>query len=146
MPCLDLSHIDKEQVAIKRLVLSQWFDQWQQDRKCVQKFLCTLPQDIRTYGGQTRSRSSSNSASPTEASTYNRSSIQICMLWMSINLTANNITLGMLSPTILFPSFLGSALCNVLGMLVECLPVAHVATFGPRSVNRTMLFIQFAMG
>lgn len=65
---------------------------------------------------------------------------QIAVLWFSINLAANNITLGMLGPAVFYLGFLDSCLCAVFGMLVGCLPVAYIATFGPRSGNRTMIF------
>ena len=65
---------------------------------------------------------------------------QIAVLWFSINLAANNITLGMLGPAVFGLGFLDSSLCAVFGMLVGCLSVAYIATFGPRSGNRTMIF------
>lgn len=64
---------------------------------------------------------------------------QIALLWVSFNLAANNITLGMLGPAIFHLDFLDSCLCAVFGMLVGCLAVAYVATFGPASGNRTMI-------
>lgn len=66
--------------------------------------------------------------------------MQIAVLWFSINLAANNITLGMLGPAVFGLGFLDSSLCAVFGMLVGCLSVAYIATFGPRSGNRTMIF------
>jgi len=71
---------------------------------------------------------------------------QIAMLWVSINLAANNITLGMLGPAIFGLGFLDSCLCAVFGMLVGCLPVAYIATIGPKSGNRTMIFSRYIMG
>ncbi|KAJ4352139.1 Vitamin B6 transporter [Didymosphaeria variabile] len=71
---------------------------------------------------------------------------QIAMLWISINLAANNITLGMLGPAVFELGFMDSCLCAVFGMLVGCLPVAYIATFGPRSGNRTMIFSRYIMG
>lgn len=44
---------------------------------------------------------------------------QICLLWISINLCAINITLGMLGPAVFSLSFLDSSLCAVFGMLVR---------------------------
>jgi NCS1 nucleoside transporter family len=73
-------------------------------------------------------------------------STQVFILWWSINLAANNITLGMLGPAVFSLSFLDSSLCAVFGMLVGCLPVAYTATFGPRSGNRTMIYARYAMG
>ncbi|KAF2656311.1 hypothetical protein K491DRAFT_597182 [Lophiostoma macrostomum CBS 122681] len=71
---------------------------------------------------------------------------QIAVLWFSINLAANNITLGMLGPAVFYLGFLDSCMCAVFGMLVGILPVAYIATFGPRSGNRTMIFARYAMG
>ncbi|KAF2726653.1 purine-cytosine permease FCY21 [Polyplosphaeria fusca] len=71
---------------------------------------------------------------------------QIAVLWFSINLAANNITLGMLGPAVFYLGFLDSCLCAVLGMLVGCVSVAYVATFGPKSGNRTMIFARYIMG
>lgn len=71
---------------------------------------------------------------------------QIGMLWFSINLAANNITLGMLGPVVFYLSFKDASLSAVLGMLVGCLPVAYVATFGPRSGNRSLVVARYAMG
>ncbi|KAF2196810.1 hypothetical protein GQ43DRAFT_444791 [Delitschia confertaspora ATCC 74209] len=71
---------------------------------------------------------------------------QIATLWFSINLAANNITLGMLGPTVFGLGFLDSSLCAVLGMLVGSLPVAYIAAFGAKSGNRTMIFARYIMG
>ncbi|KAI9698262.1 MAG: hypothetical protein M1820_007532 [Bogoriella megaspora] len=71
---------------------------------------------------------------------------QIAILWFSINLAANNITLGMLGPAVYYLSFLDASLCAVFGMMLGCLPVATIATFGPRSGNRTMVMTRYIMG
>ncbi|KAF2013930.1 hypothetical protein BU24DRAFT_350216 [Aaosphaeria arxii CBS 175.79] len=71
---------------------------------------------------------------------------QIAVMWFSINLAANNITLGMLGPAVFGLGFLDSCMCAVFGMFVGCLPVAYIATFGPISGNRTMIFARFVMG
>ena len=68
------------------------------------------------------------------------------MLWISVNLCAINITLGMLGPAVYSLPFLDSCLCAIFGMLVGCLPVAYIATFGPRSGNRTMVLTRYVMG
>ena len=72
--------------------------------------------------------------------------VQVSLIWISINLAANNITLGTLGPAVFYLSFLDSALLSVFGMLIGCVPVAYVATFGPRSGNRTMVFARYTMG
>lgn len=69
--------------------------------------------------------------------------IQAFLLWVSINLAANNISLGMLGPAVFELSFLDSSLCAVLGAAVGSLAVAWVATWGPVSGNRTMVRIWY---
>ncbi|EMC99554.1 hypothetical protein BAUCODRAFT_29916 [Baudoinia panamericana UAMH 10762] len=71
---------------------------------------------------------------------------QMCMLWFSVNLAANNLTLGMLGPAVYYLSFLDSSLCAVFGAILGSLPVAYIATFGPVSGNRTMVFARYVMG
>lgn len=62
---------------------------------------------------------------------------QVAIMWFSVNLAANNITLGMLGPAIFALGFLDSCLLSVFGAFLGCLVVAYVATFGPKSGNRT---------
>jgi len=73
-------------------------------------------------------------------------SVQAGLLWFSINLAANNITLGMLGPTVFYLGFTDACLLAVFGAIVGCLPVAYIATFGPRSGNRTLVVARYAMG
>ncbi|KAE8375618.1 permease for cytosine/purines, uracil, thiamine, allantoin-domain-containing protein [Aspergillus bertholletiae] len=72
--------------------------------------------------------------------------LQVFLLWVSINLAANNITLGMLGPVVYGLSFLDSALCAVLGALVGALVASWMATWGPISGVRTMAFGRYSMG
>jgi NCS1 nucleoside transporter family len=72
--------------------------------------------------------------------------VQVGTLWFSVNLTANNIILGMLGPAIYRLSFVDASLCAVLGMSVGVLPVAYISTFGPLTGLRTMVFARFSMG
>jgi hypothetical protein len=65
---------------------------------------------------------------------------QVAIMWFSVNLAANNITLGMLGPAVFALGFVDSCLLSVFGALVGCLVVAYIATFGPKSGNRTMIF------
>lgn len=65
--------------------------------------------------------------------------LQASLLWVSINLAANNITLGMLGPATYGLSFRDSALCAVFGALVGALISAWMATWGPVSGIRTMV-------
>jgi NCS1 nucleoside transporter family len=70
----------------------------------------------------------------------------VAVMWFSVNLAANNITLGMLGPAVFALGFLDSCLLGVGGAFVGCLVVAYVATFGPKSGNRTMIFSRYIMG
>ncbi|KAL1963698.1 hypothetical protein VTN77DRAFT_7902 [Rasamsonia byssochlamydoides] len=72
--------------------------------------------------------------------------LQVFLLWVSINLAANNITLGMLGPAVYELSFLDSSLCSVLGAVLGSLAAAWSATWGPISGNRTLVFGRYAMG
>lgn len=65
--------------------------------------------------------------------------LQVFLLWVSINLAANNITLGMLGPSVYGLSFLDSSLCSVFGAIVGSLAAAWSATWGPVSGNRTLV-------
>lgn len=65
--------------------------------------------------------------------------LQTFLLWVSVNLAANNITLGMLGPVVYGLSFLDSALCAVLGAFVGALAASWMATWGPISGIRTMV-------
>lgn len=67
--------------------------------------------------------------------------VQVFLLWVSINLAANNVTLGMLGPAVYSLSFRDSALCSVFGILVGSLAAAWAATWGPVSGNRTLVSI-----
>lgn len=72
--------------------------------------------------------------------------VQVALAWFSINLVACNITLGMIGPVVLNLGFLDASLCAILGMLLGNLPVAYIATFGPRSGLRTLSFSRYIMG
>ncbi|GAM83504.1 hypothetical protein ANO11243_014920 [Dothideomycetidae sp. 11243] len=72
--------------------------------------------------------------------------MQVALFWFSINLAANNVTLGMLGPAAFSLSFTDSSLCAVFGAIIGSLPVAYFATFGPRSGNRSMVVARYSMG
>lgn len=71
---------------------------------------------------------------------------QVSIMWFSVNLAANNITLGMLGPAVFALGFVDSCLLSVFGAFIGCLVVAYIATFGPKSGNRTMIFSRYIMG
>ena len=72
--------------------------------------------------------------------------LQAFLLWNSINLAAVNITLGMLAPTVYALSFKDASLCAVFGALLGSIAVAYIATWGPVSGNRTMIFTRYTFG
>jgi hypothetical protein len=65
--------------------------------------------------------------------------VQVFVLWVSVNLAANNITLGMLGPAVYGLGFRDASLCAVLGAFAGSIPVAWIATWGALSGNRTMV-------
>lgn len=69
---------------------------------------------------------------------------QVAIMWFSVNLAANNITLGMLGPAVFSLGFLDACMTSVFGAIVGSLVVAYIATFGPKSGNRTMIFSRYA--
>ncbi|KAF1916551.1 permease for cytosine/purines, uracil, thiamine, allantoin-domain-containing protein [Ampelomyces quisqualis] len=71
---------------------------------------------------------------------------QVAIMWFSVNLAANNITLGMLGPAVFALGFLDACLLSVSGAFVGSLVVAYIATFGPKGGNRTMIFSRYIMG
>ena len=81
----------------------------------------------------------------THAQTW-KDHIQAFLMWVSVNLAAINITLGMLAPTVYYLSFKDAALCAVFGSLLGSLVVAYVATWGPISGNRTLIFTRYTFG
>ncbi|MCJ1415435.1 hypothetical protein MMC32_001767 [Xylographa parallela] len=75
-----------------------------------------------------------------------RSYLQAFVLWVSINLAAVNITLGMLAPTVFGLGFTDAAWCAVGGSVIGSAAVAYIATWGPKSGCRTMIFARYTMG
>lgn len=65
--------------------------------------------------------------------------LQVFLLWISINLAPNNITLGMLGPAVYGLSFRDSALCAVFGAVVGSVCSSWMATWGPVSGIRTLV-------
>lgn len=71
---------------------------------------------------------------------------QILLIWISINLEAVVIALGFLGPVVYYLPFLDSCLLAVFGSILGAAPAAYIATFGPRSGNRTMILTRFITG
>ena len=75
-----------------------------------------------------------------------KSYLQAFNLWFSVNLAAVNITLGMLAPTIFFLSFKDASLCAVFGSLLGSIATSYIATWGPISGTRTLIFTRYTFG
>ncbi|KAL8866739.1 MAG: hypothetical protein Q9174_006114 [Haloplaca sp. 1 TL-2023] len=75
-----------------------------------------------------------------------RSYVQPFFLWCSINMAAQNVTLGMLGPIIFGLSFKDALLCAFFGSLIGGIGVAYIATFGPISGNRTLITARYTFG
>ena len=60
-------------------------------------------------------------------------------MWISINLAAVNVTLGMLAPTAYGLGFKDAVFCAVFGFLVGSIPVAYIASRGLVSGNRSLV-------
>ena len=75
-----------------------------------------------------------------------RSYFQPFFFWCSINLAAQNVTLGMLGPYTYGLSFRDASLCAFFGSLIGAAAVSYTATFGPVSGNRTLIFARYTFG
>ena len=84
--------------------------------------------------------------SPHERMETKPSAVQTCLFWLSINLEAVMVVLGMLGPGLYQLSLLESSLLGICGAICGSLPVAYVTTFGPRSGNRTMILTRYVTG
>ncbi|KAJ6128112.1 Permease cytosine/purine uracilthiamine allantoin [Penicillium samsonianum] len=72
--------------------------------------------------------------------------MQMALMWFSVNITANNMAVGMLGPSNYGLGFVDSALCATFGALLGAAGVAYMGTFGPASGNRTMVVARYFMG
>ncbi|TIA33348.1 purine-cytosine permease FCY21 [Aureobasidium pullulans] len=77
---------------------------------------------------------------------HSMSPMHVAVIWISCNLTAENIILGMLGPLQYDLTFFDSALCGISGAIIGSTAVAYVATFGPKSGHRTMIISRYVMG
>ena len=70
-----------------------------------------------------------------------RGYMQILLLWYGANITANNLAVGFLGPLLFNLGFLDSALIVVFACWLGAVGPSYVATFGPRSGQRTMVSV-----
>ncbi|ATY67141.1 cytosine allantoin [Cordyceps militaris] len=72
--------------------------------------------------------------------------VQVFLLWLSANLSLNNLGAGLLGPLLLGLGFRDAAVCAVSGAFFGSLSTAYMCTWGPQSGNRTMVALRFFMG
>lgn len=65
--------------------------------------------------------------------------VQMCLIWLSANLTANNMMIGMLGPLNFGLGFRDSMLLATFGSLTGGAGSSYIASFGPASGNRTLV-------
>lgn len=68
--------------------------------------------------------------------------IYMSLLWVSANVSANNLAVGLLGPLVFKLGFVDSALCTVCGLIVGSIPPSYLSIWGPRSGNRALVGIQ----
>lgn len=65
--------------------------------------------------------------------------LQVFLLWLSANISLNNLGAGLLGPLVYNLGFKDAAICAVMGTFLGAWSTAYMATFGPISGNRTMV-------
>lgn len=65
--------------------------------------------------------------------------MQMSLIWLSANMTANNLTLGLLGPLSYDLGFVDSAICAVLGGFVGSVGASTMGIWGATSGNRTLV-------
>jgi hypothetical protein len=71
--------------------------------------------------------------------TSNMSLLQMLLLWLSANLTINNLAVTLAGPLLFGLGFIDCALCAIFGVTLGALSTAYMATWGAASGNRTMV-------
>ncbi|KAJ5133075.1 hypothetical protein N7526_004440 [Penicillium atrosanguineum] len=72
--------------------------------------------------------------------------VQMCLIWLSANLTANNMMIGMLGPLNFALGLRDSMLLATFGSLIGGAGSSYIASFGPASGNRTLVIARYTMG
>lgn len=69
--------------------------------------------------------------------------VQMLLLWLSANVSINNLAVGLLGPLLFELGFLDSSLCAVFGAALGAVSTAYMSIWGPQSGCRTMVNIIF---
>jgi hypothetical protein len=67
--------------------------------------------------------------------------IQMLLLWLSANVSINNLAVGFLGPLLFNLGFLDASLCAVFGAALGAVSTAYMSIWGPQSGCRTMVNI-----
>lgn len=67
---------------------------------------------------------------------------QMCLLWFSINVTVNNLAVGLLGPLVFNLGWVDSVLLTVFGCALGSMPTAYTSTWGAESGNRTLVCLR----
>jgi hypothetical protein len=67
--------------------------------------------------------------------------VQMLLLWLSANVSINNLAVGLLGPLLFNLGFLDSSLCAVFGAALGAVSTAYMSIWGPQSGCRTMVNI-----
>ena len=65
--------------------------------------------------------------------------MQVALLWLSANLSINNLAVGLFGPLVFGLGFLDSALLAVFGAFLGSCSTAYMSVWGAPSGNRTMV-------
>lgn len=71
--------------------------------------------------------------------------VQMCLIWLSANLTANNMMIGMLGPLTFRLGLRDSMLLATFGSLTGGAGSSYIASFGPASGNRTLVCSMYGL-
>ena len=71
--------------------------------------------------------------------------VQMCLIWLSANLTANNMMIGMLGPLTFGLGLRDSMLLATFGSLAGGAGSSYIASFGPASGNRTLVCSMYGL-
>lgn len=72
--------------------------------------------------------------------------LAVLLLWLSANLSVNNLAVGLFGPLVFGLGFLDSTICAVFGALLGSISTAYMSIWGPISGNRTMVVLRYFMG
>jgi hypothetical protein len=71
--------------------------------------------------------------------------VQMFLLWLSANVSINNLAVGLLGPLVFELGFLDSSLCAVFGAALGSVSTAYMSIWGAQSGCRTMVNLSSAL-